>query len=74
MATVAGSDTTATAIRATLLNLVTSKRVYEKLQREIDDAAAQGRISSPITHEEAKQLPYLQVCPSPVTLHDQDVD
>ena len=35
---IAGSDTTAGAIRGTLLHLMTNPRVYLKLQREVDDA------------------------------------
>ncbi|MCJ1404234.1 hypothetical protein MMC11_007459 [Xylographa trunciseda] len=59
----AGSDTTATAIRATLLNIITNPPIYAKLQREIDDAIARGAISSTIQSEEAvRELPYLQAC------------
>ncbi|KAK3395094.1 cytochrome P450 [Podospora didyma] len=57
---IAGSDTTATAIRATLLHLTTNRRAYDRLQREIDDAAADGRVSSPVKAEEGKHLEYLQ--------------
>jgi len=61
---IAGSDTTAGAIRGALLHLMTNPRVYAKLQREVDDAvrdgkappAAEGLISS----VQARQLPYLQ--------------
>ncbi|KAK3682970.1 cytochrome P450 [Podospora appendiculata] len=58
---IAGADTTATAIRATMLYLATCRGAYDKLQREIDTAAAEGRISSPvITAAEGKGLTYLQ--------------
>ncbi|KAK1676158.1 cytochrome P450 [Colletotrichum godetiae] len=57
---VAGSDTTATAIRTTLLNLMTSPLAYCTLRSEIATAITQGHISSPITSEESKTLPYLQ--------------
>ncbi|KAK4184486.1 Pisatin demethylase [Podospora australis] len=57
---VAGSDTTATAIRATLLYIITTPRVYNALQAEIDAAIRSGAISSPITNAEAAELPYLQ--------------
>lgn len=64
---VAGSDTTATAIRGTMLHLASTRHAYAKLQMEIDNAVAEGRISSPIKNEEAKHLEYLQVCiPSPL--------
>ncbi|KAK3330032.1 cytochrome P450 86A1 [Apodospora peruviana] len=56
----AGSDTTATAIRMTLFYLMNSPDSYHKLQREIDAAIERGGVSSPITSEEARQLPYLQ--------------
>lgn len=58
----AGSDTTATAIRATMLHLITSPRVMRKLLAEIDAAVADGRISDLITNNEARKLPYLQAC------------
>ncbi|ORY14838.1 cytochrome P450 [Clohesyomyces aquaticus] len=57
---IAGSDTTATAVRATFLRLLTSPRVLAKLQKELDYAGRNGRLSSPITNAEAKALPYLQ--------------
>ncbi|KAH6640368.1 cytochrome P450 [Chaetomium tenue] len=57
---VAGSDTTATAIRGTMLHLGVTRHAYTKLQEEIDTAVTEGRISSPITNEEAKKLEYLQ--------------
>lgn len=57
---IAGSDTTATAIRTTMLYLMSSPQAYRKLAHEIRTAAANGQISSPITDEEARTLPYLQ--------------
>jgi len=57
----AGADTTATAIRATMLHVMTHPIVYEKLQAEIDQAVKNGRISTPIIREtEAHELKYLQ--------------
>ncbi|KAI1282959.1 cytochrome P450 [Xylaria sp. FL0933] len=57
----AGSDTTAHAVRATMLNIMTNARVYARLQGEIDAAADDGRIqSSPATLEEVRGLPYTQ--------------
>jgi cytochrome P450 len=58
---IAGSDTTAHAIRATLLYLMTTPHAYRKLQGEIVEASARGSISKPVTYAEAKSLPYLQV-------------
>ncbi|KAI1140433.1 cytochrome P450 [Hypoxylon sp. FL0543] len=57
---IAGSDTTATAIRGTMLCLLTSPFAFFKLREEIDSAIAEGRVSSPIKLDEAKGLEYLQ--------------
>lgn len=60
---VAGSDTTASAIRVTLFYLLSSPRVYRKLKEEIRVTVREGRASSPITAAQARELPYLQVSP-----------
>lgn len=57
---IAGSDTTASAIRSTLLRLLTSPRVLAKLRAEVDAAVTEGRVSRPIQQKESRQLPYLQ--------------
>ncbi|SPO01775.1 related to pisatin demethylase (cytochrome P450) [Cephalotrichum gorgonifer] len=57
---IAGSDTTATTIRVAMLHLLSSPSAYRKLQEEIDYAIRDGRVSSPVTDPEARQLPYLQ--------------
>ncbi|OAA68396.1 benzoate 4-monooxygenase cytochrome p450 [Niveomyces insectorum RCEF 264] len=58
---IAGSDTTATAIRTTMLYLMSSPQSYHRLAQEVRTAAAAGRISSPVvTDAEARTLPYLQ--------------
>ncbi|KAK3372602.1 cytochrome P450 [Podospora didyma] len=58
---VAGSDTTATAIRAIMLYVITTPRVYRRLQDEIDAGIKEGRISSPvITAAEGAEFGYLQ--------------
>jgi len=56
-ARVAGGDTTATTIRATMLFVMTNVLVYRTLQAEIDSFSPINHI---ITDEEAKRLPYLQ--------------
>ena len=56
----AGSDTTATSIRMTVLFLLTSPPVLRKFLAEMDEGIASGKISSPITNSEAQALPYLQ--------------
>jgi cytochrome P450 len=58
--TVAGSDTTATAIRSTLLCLLGSPVALNRLLAEMDAGIAAGKISSPIRDAEARELPYLQ--------------
>lgn len=61
---VAGSDTTAAAIRGSLLYIMTNPRVYLKLQREIDEAVRNGISSDDdseiVPHAQARRLPYLQ--------------
>jgi cytochrome P450 len=57
----AGSDTTATAIRATMLHIITTPRVYQALKKEISEGIRGGKISNPIIYDEARKLPYLQV-------------
>ncbi|SMY20399.1 unnamed protein product [Zymoseptoria tritici ST99CH_1A5] len=59
---VAGSDTTATSMRAILLMIISNPRVYGKLQQEIDDFAAKGMLNSPVADEQSRQMPYLQAC------------
>ncbi|KAG8160898.1 hypothetical protein KVR01_009162 [Diaporthe batatas] len=58
---VAGSDTTAAAIRATMLYLITTPRVYQKMKQVVEEAVHSGRVSNPIKQAEAKEIPYLQV-------------
>ncbi|KAF2467480.1 cytochrome P450 [Lindgomyces ingoldianus] len=57
---VAGSDTSASTIRAVMLNILTNPAVYRRLQTEIDSGIATGNISLPIKDAESRQLPYLQ--------------
>ncbi|KXH42947.1 cytochrome P450 [Colletotrichum simmondsii] len=61
---IAGSDTTAAAIRGTLLQVMTNPRVYAKLQHEIDEAVRAGNApklgEGIISLGQAKKLPYLQ--------------
>lgn len=58
----AGSDTTATSIRALLLHVITNPLVYAKVKAEICTAAATGKLSQPCCELEARTLPYLQAC------------
>lgn len=60
----AGSETTSSAIRGTLLHIMTNPRVYFKLQREVDDAVHRGLAlrtgEGLVSAAQAKDLPYLQ--------------
>ena len=56
----AGSDTSATAIRVVFLHLIGNPVAYKRLLSEIDQAIATNTISSPIKDSEARQMPYLQ--------------
>jgi cytochrome P450 len=57
---IAGSDTTASVMRLTMLYLMSSPNIYQKFKAEIANAVRNG-VSNPITVEEAKKIPYLQV-------------
>jgi cytochrome P450 len=54
---IAGSDTTAATIRATLLYIISNPRVYNKLQLEIESVPVSEAI---IASSTARELPYLQ--------------
>ncbi|KAK1776961.1 cytochrome P450 [Copromyces sp. CBS 386.78] len=56
----AGSDTTATTMRTTILNVITHPNVYLELKREIFKAAREGKAFNPVKYEQARALPYLQ--------------
>ncbi|KAL4936311.1 hypothetical protein BDV06DRAFT_233532 [Aspergillus oleicola] len=62
VAILAGSDTTAIAIRAVLYFLMKTPEAYDKLTAEIDQADRDGRLSSQIQYNEALKLPYLVAC------------
>jgi cytochrome P450 len=69
----AGSETTATAIRATVLYIITTPHIYQALKKEIAQGIRDGNISNPIAYDEAKKLPYLQVGQSSL-LQDPEID
>lgn len=56
----AGTETSITAVRGTLLYFISSPAVYNKLKQEIAEGIKAGRISQPITNDQAKEMPYLQ--------------
>ncbi|KAM0268896.1 hypothetical protein ACHAQH_009869 [Verticillium albo-atrum] len=61
---IAGSDTTASAVRGALLLIISNPRVSTLLQKEIDEAVRDGRAPEVgeglISLAQAKELPYLQ--------------
>ncbi|KAK5079461.1 hypothetical protein LTR24_009251 [Lithohypha guttulata] len=60
---IAGSDTTATAIRMILFFLSTNPRAYQRLAEEIEAAEQKGALSFPVIQDcEAAQMPYLEAC------------
>ncbi|KAI1111821.1 cytochrome P450 [Nemania sp. NC0429] len=56
----AGTENTATAVRGTLLLLMSSPAAYNKVKQEIKNSITAGRISEPVTGEEARSLKYTQ--------------
>lgn len=56
---IAGADSTASAIRMTLLHVLANPPVYAKLLQEIDAQKFEGAV---ISSAEAKMMPYLQAC------------
>ncbi|KAI0012536.1 cytochrome P450 [Xylariaceae sp. FL0662B] len=57
---VAGSDTTASAVRSGMLYIVTNPRIYDKMKVLISKMIHEGKAASPITSEQARDIPYLQ--------------
>ncbi|KAK5632782.1 hypothetical protein RRF57_008496 [Xylaria bambusicola] len=57
---VAGSETTASALRIILFYLIATPVAYNRLKKEMRTAIQRGRVSNPITAAEAKELQYLQ--------------
>lgn len=65
---IAGFENTASVIRTTFLYLMTNPRVYQKFKEVIKEIVRDGKASSPITYEEAKKIPYLQVGSYPMDI------
>ncbi|OLN96772.1 Pisatin demethylase 7 [Colletotrichum chlorophyti] len=58
---IAGSDTIAVVIRHTMLHILSSPRVYQKLKDEIRSAIREGKVGDDIIkNAESKNMPYLQ--------------
>jgi cytochrome P450 len=60
---IAGSETTASVMRITLLSLISSPPVYNKLKDTVREAIKSGTITEPISYATAKEIPYLRVSP-----------
>ncbi|KAA6407599.1 MAG: cytochrome p450 family [Lasallia pustulata] len=58
----AGSDTTAISTRSIIYYLLKNPGYKRKLVEEIDQRKREGKLSTPITLEQTKQMPYLQAC------------
>ncbi|KAL8866759.1 MAG: hypothetical protein Q9198_008768, partial [Flavoplaca austrocitrina] len=59
----AGADSTATALRTTLLYILTSPPTYSRLREEMTLAIEAGKVDYPvISNSQAQALPYLQAC------------
>ena len=58
----AGSDTTAISTRSIIYYLLKNPEYKRKLIEEIDTRQQEGKLSTPITLEQTKQMPYLQAC------------
>jgi cytochrome P450 len=56
----AGSDTTGATISGILYHLLRNPDKMQKLKKEIEDFASQGKLSQPITFKESQEMPYLQ--------------
>ncbi|KAK0621927.1 cytochrome P450 [Bombardia bombarda] len=77
----AGSETTSTVIRMTLLHLINTPSALRRLTREIDQGIASGKISAPVTNAQCRAMPYLQavireglrIWPPSTALHDKQV-
>ncbi|KAK5662353.1 hypothetical protein OQA88_8263 [Cercophora sp. LCS_1] len=59
---IAGSDTTVGALRSIIAHIISSPALCRRVQEEIDNAIADGRVSTPVADAEARKLPMLQAC------------
>lgn len=59
----AGSDTTVTALRATMFFIITHPKVYQRLQGELDSADCSGAFTNGVISDASTlKLTYLQAC------------
>ena len=58
----AGSDTTAISLRAVIYHLLKRPESKMRLIDEIDNMKREGRLTDPVTFDQAEAMPYLQAC------------
>lgn len=58
---IAGFENTSSVIRSTMLYLMSTPQVYQRFKKEVMQVVRDGGASNPISFEEAKRIPYLQV-------------
>lgn len=63
----AGADTTSILAAAVMYHLLKNPFSLSILRKEVDDAAAEGRISRYVTWKESQTLPYLEACVNEAT-------
>lgn len=61
-ASIAGHDTTASALRTIMVHVITSPNICRQLQAEIDIGVANGHVLFPVADAEARKFPPLQAC------------
>lgn len=62
VALLAGSETTATILKALMLHVISNSRVYRKLQAACDEVLSEIPLTETISYSRAQQIPYLDAC------------
>lgn len=62
VALLAGSETTATILKALITQIISNTRVYRKLQDACDEVLEEVPLTQIISHSRAQQIPYLDAC------------
>lgn len=58
----AGSDSTASTMQSFFSEVLRRPEIYQRLQKEVDDASKAGLLSEKVTYQEAQKLDYFQAC------------
>jgi cytochrome P450 len=56
----AGSDTTAITLSSALYHIYKDPKILQRLREELDTMENNGKISNPVTFQQAQNMPYLQ--------------